>query len=225
MANSVGREPPVFEPSVFPSTATAKPKDRRLALVAVSLSLLLFVVAVPFARVPLPQVWAFIPIYESTLAISDLITAVLLFAQFSTLRFRALLVLAWGYLFTALMAVAHMLTFPGLFSPTGMLGAGTQSTAWLYMLWHGVFPISVVLYALCSGDTRATNSPRRSARVALLFSITSAAAAVVTLTLLTTMGHASLPDIMQGNNYTPIMIFVVSIVSVVRVFETGGILI
>jgi len=61
--------------------------------------------------------------------INDLITAILLFGQFGILRSRALLVLASGYLLTAFMAVAHALTFPGLFSPTGLLGAGPQSTA------------------------------------------------------------------------------------------------
>jgi hypothetical protein len=33
----------------------------------------------------------------------------------------------------------HALSFPGLFSPRGLLGAGPQTTAWLYMFWHGGF--------------------------------------------------------------------------------------
>src|SRR5579862_2196093 len=133
MANSIADERPAFEPSAFPSTAAATPGGRRLALLVGSFSLLVFLAAVPLARLQLPQVWGFIPAYESAIAICDLITAILLFAQYSILRLRALLVLACGYLFTALTAVAHMLTFPGLFSPTGLLGAGPQSTAWLYM--------------------------------------------------------------------------------------------
>jgi len=90
--------------------------------------------------------WAFIPVYGSALAVIDLITAVLLFGQFSFLRSRALLVLASGYLFTTFIIVAHALTFPGLFSPGGMLGAGPQTTAWLYMIWHGVFPLCVFAF-------------------------------------------------------------------------------
>src|SRR5665213_2431836 len=212
MANSVVRAPPEFELPVFLSTAPAERRDRRLALVAVFLSLLIFVAAAPFARLPLPQMWAFIPIYESALTFSDLITAVLLFAQFSILRSRALLVLACGYLFTALITAAHMLTFPGLFSPTGMFGAGPQSTAWLYMFWHGVFPITVIAYALVKGGTRAIGLPHTSAGLAFLVSIVSVVAAVVTLTSFATIGHTLLPSIMRGNNYTPVMIFVVSTV-------------
>src|SRR6266576_240416 len=93
-----------------------------------------------------------IPVYESALAVNDLITAVLLIAQFSISRSRALLGIACGYLFTAAMVVAHALTFPGLFSPTGLLGAGPQSTAWLYMFWHAGFPLLVIAYGLLKDD-------------------------------------------------------------------------
>jgi Membrane-associated sensor, integral membrane domain len=74
--------------------------------------------------VPLGRVWAFIPIYQSALLVNDLITAILLLGQFSFLRSRGLLLLAIGYLFTGFMAVVHLLTFPGLLSDTGLLGAG-----------------------------------------------------------------------------------------------------
>jgi len=193
-------------------TATATAKDRRLALVAISISLLFFAAAVPFARLRLPEVSAFIPTYESALLVSDLITAVLLFAQFSILRLSGVLVLACGYLFSALIAVSHMLTFPGLFSPTGMLGAGPQSTAWLYMFWHGAFPLTVVTYSLLKGETRATVLPHAFARNAVLIGAVGVVAAVIAFTSLSTIGQMLLPNIMQGNTYTSSMILVISTV-------------
>jgi len=144
----------------FLSTLPPSPGERRLATAVVLFSLLVFLALVPFSKMPLGQVWAFIPIYESALVINDLITAVLLFGQYHILRSRALLVLASGYLFTASLAVAHALTFPGLFAPTGLLGAGTQSTAWLYMFWHGGFPLFVMAYSLLKEDGRNAGSPR-----------------------------------------------------------------
>jgi two-component system sensor histidine kinase UhpB len=122
-----------------PSGLPAGPRDRALAATVVLLSAALFVAAVPFATTPLVQVWGFISIYESALVMTNLITAVLLFGQFNFSRSRGVLVLASGYLFTALMAMAHALTFPGLFTPAGLLGAGPQSAAWLYVFWHGGF--------------------------------------------------------------------------------------
>jgi signal transduction histidine kinase/ActR/RegA family two-component response regulator len=191
---------------VFLATLPATPGERRLAFVVVLVSAAIFVAAVPFARVPLARVPAFIPSYQSALAVNDLITAVLLFGQFSFSRSRGLLLLASGYLFTAVMALAHMLTFPGLFTPAG-LGAGPQTTAWLYMFWHGGFPALVIAYAL-SGSRPA--APRGRASLAVLVSVTVAVAAAAGCAALATAGHDTLPAIMQGNHYTPAMIFVVS---------------
>src|SRR5262249_43381855 len=102
----------------FLSIAPAGRLERRIGLSVVALSLLAFAFAWPFATVPLGPVPAFIPVYQAALLINDMITAVLLFGQCRQLRSRALLVLAAGYLFDALMIVPHTLTFPGLFSPT-----------------------------------------------------------------------------------------------------------
>src|SRR5262249_35791057 len=124
------------ERQVFLSTLPAGPRDRRLARVVVLVSASIFLTLAPFAKVKLVPGAAFIPIYESILVITDLITAVLLLGQYAFLRSRALLVLGSAYTFTALITVFHALSFPGLFAPTGLLGARPQSTAWLYMFWH-----------------------------------------------------------------------------------------
>src|SRR5262245_42603763 len=129
---------------VFLSTLPAGRRERRVALTAVLVSATLFLAVAPFATVQLTPVWAFIPIYESAMVINHLITAVFLFGQFYISRWRALLLLACGYLFTAALVVPHALSFPGLFAPTGLLGAGPQSTAWLYMFWHAGFPLLVI---------------------------------------------------------------------------------
>src|SRR5438045_892278 len=108
---------------VFLSLLPPGRRDQALALGVVLASAVAFLAAAPFAKTPLQPVAAFIPIYQSALAINDLITAVLLFGQFSILRSRAVLALACGYLFAALMVVPHTLSFPGLFSPTGLIGS------------------------------------------------------------------------------------------------------
>ena len=197
------------EQPVFLSTVPAERSDHRGALVVVVLSLLVFVAVVPFARTQLPQTWPFVPIYQSTLAINDLITAVLLYAQFAILRSRALLVLASGYLFTAVLAVVHMLTFPGLFSPTGLLGAGPQTTAWLYFFWHSVFPLAVIAYALMKERIGEPKRPARPlGRTPILSSVAGVLAVACALTLLATAGQDLLPSVMQSNSYAPIQVVV-----------------
>ena len=156
---------------VFLSTLPARRGACQLARTVVVTSVVIFVAIAPFARQPLAQVWGFIPMYQSAFMITDVITAALLFGQFGILRWRALLVLACGYLFTALMTVSHTLTFPGLFSPTSLLGAGPQTTAWLYMFWHGGFPLLVIVYGLLGKPLRETGLPRRPAAVAVVSGI------------------------------------------------------
>jgi signal transduction histidine kinase/CheY-like chemotaxis protein len=195
---------------VFLSTLPAGRGQRRLALAAVLSSLVIFVGAVPFAKVQLPPVSAFIPMYQSALVVNDLITAILLFGQFSILRSRALLVLASGYLFTAFMAFAHTLSFPGLFAPTGLLGAGPQTTAWLYMFWHAGFPLLVIVYALLKSQGREPSHSQGRASLTVACSVAVVLAVAGGVTLLATAGQTLLPPIMRGNNYTPVMLTVVS---------------
>ncbi len=199
--------------SVLLSTEPAEQKHQRLAVATVLFSLLIFIAAIPFAHVQLPPVWPFMPIYQSALVINDLITAVILFSQFNILRMRALLVLACGYLFTAVIAAIHLLTFPGLFSATGLLGAGPQTTAWLYMVWHAGFPLTVIAYAVL-GQRNVEPRPQfpSSGFFPILTGITVVLALAYIVTLITTVGHNLLPSIMQNDRYTATMVFVVATV-------------
>jgi signal transduction histidine kinase len=167
------------------------------------LSAAAFLAMAPFAKIPLVQVWAFIPIYESALIAGDLITAIMLFGQYSILRTPALLVLAGAYLFTALITVAHALTFPGLFATTGLLGAGPQSTAWIYMFWHGGFPLALIAYGLLK---KREGSPGLRVGRAIAQAVAAVVALVCLLTALATAGQDLLPPIMQNNRYTPAML-------------------
>ena len=193
---------PSDEATAFLLNQPAGRAERRRALAVLLVSLILFCVVAPQAKLKLPVVAAFMPIYESALVIIDLITAVLLFGQYRILRSPALLLLGSGYLFSLLLTVGHGLTFPGLFTPTGLLAAGPQSTAWIYMFWHSGFPLFVLAYALLK--RAAPLSPPTYGRMAI------AAPLLVTLLALglialATAGQAALPAIMNGNQYTAAM--------------------
>jgi hypothetical protein len=196
------------EDPAFLSELPITPREKKKALGVIAVSALFFVLAAPYAKLPLAKVWAFIPIYESALVINDLITAALLFGQFRILGSRSLCVLACGYLFTACIAVIHALTFPGLFSPTGLLGAGPQTTAWLYMFWHGGFPIFVMAYALLKSRGSAWRANDKRPLSALACAIATLSA-VCGFALLASLGQQALPAIMQGNHYTSLFIVVI----------------
>src|SRR3954465_8683301 len=127
--------------------------QRRLALGVVLVLLVGFLItAGPLSTLPLTRIDAFIPPYRPSIFLNHSITASLLFAQFSVLRSRALLALANGYLLTALIAIPWTLTFPGIFAPEGLLGAGLQSTVWLYILSHGGFALCLITYTVLKDE-------------------------------------------------------------------------
>jgi len=185
------------------ATAIATKAEQRIALVIAVAAFLAFAAAVPFVRVPLAKMPAFIPSYEAALFLIDLVTAVLLYEQFVRLRSVAVLILASAYLFDALIIIPHALSFPGAFSPTGLLGAGPQTTAWLYVFWHGGFPLFVIAYAILRGRERRnmTGEPP-DAGTAILISIGGVIVIVSVLTLVATSGHDALPVVMQGSDYS-----------------------
>ena len=47
--------------------------------------------------------------------------------------------------------VGYVGLFVIVFAETGLLGAGPQTTAWLYMYWHAGFPLAVLAYGLLKG--------------------------------------------------------------------------
>jgi diguanylate cyclase (GGDEF)-like protein len=169
------------------------------------LSMLVFLIAAPFAKIPLPQVPAFIPVYESALILNDLITSVLLFGQCLIARSRALGALASGYLYTSAIALLHMLSFPGLFSPTGLLNAGPQSTAWIYMFWHAGFPFFVIAYALLKDRKQARMMGNSVGAGRLMFIVGAVLCLAAAMVGLATAGEHLLPEIIQSNHYTPAM--------------------
>ncbi|MGZ5818490.1 MAG: MASE4 domain-containing protein [Burkholderiaceae bacterium] len=193
MAPFVGNE------SSFLSTVLSTQHEKRLALVIVIASMAAFLVTAPFAKTLLPSVPAFLPVYQTAIIIGDIITFILLLGQYDILRSRGLLVIACGYLFNALMAVFHALSFPGLFAPSGLLGSGPQTTAWLYFFWHGAFPLFVIAYVFLKGQQEA----RSVRRIPLVWMAAIACAAVLVVAsafmLFATSGAELLPEIMNGN--------------------------
>jgi signal transduction histidine kinase len=147
----------------LPLIVSSRPPTRaqkRLAFAIVLVLLLAFlVIAGPLSAFQLPSVDGFIPAYGATICVNNAVTAALLFAQFSVIRARALLLIACGYLFAALIVMPWILTFPGVFAPRGQFDVGMQTAAWLYVMWHVGFCLFVIAYALLNRTDPAGRPP------------------------------------------------------------------
>ncbi|TIU42600.1 MAG: hypothetical protein E5W26_01120 [Mesorhizobium sp.] len=185
------------------STIRAGPRDRHLCFAIIGLSAMVFLACVPFVRVSLPESPAFVVAYNAISTCNDLTTSIILFGHFHLLRTRALLLLASGYLFASLISIVQLLTFPGAFAPSGLLGAGPQTALWLCIFWHGGFPLVVLIYALFHPNSRKIST-------APLFAITAAVigsiVAVLAFWFGATWGTGStgfLPPLLDAGAFTP----------------------
>ena len=162
------------------STLSPSQAQKRLALSVVVGILVVFALITvgPLKGVHLARVDAFVPAYAGAMFVCDSITAILLYAQFSILRSRAMLVIASGYLFTALILIPFVLVFPGLFVPgRGLLG-GLQSTSFVWCLWHAGFPLFVIGYALLKDTDSSKRFWPGTARTQIALSVALTAAVV-----------------------------------------------
>jgi two-component system sensor histidine kinase/response regulator len=98
--------------------------------------------------------------------VADLITAGLLLAQFTITRSTTIWALACGYLFSAAIVVAHALTFPGAFSPTGDFGVTSHINFRVYLLWHLGLPVAVFAYVWLRNQGLTTAREHRPAEIA-----------------------------------------------------------
>jgi signal transduction histidine kinase len=160
-----------------------------------ALLIALFLITGPFSGVQLGAVNAFVAVYATAMFVTDSITAVLLYAQFSILRSRAILVVASGYLFTALIIVPYILSFPGVLAPAGLVG-GVQTAAWLYVTWHCGFAMFVLGYAVSKDKDPGKELWQGKAGSAILGSVAGTAAIAAAAAFLCIADAAVLPHIM-----------------------------
>ena len=185
-------------------------RQTRWAVAIVAVVLVAFAAVTPFTGTPLAQLNLFFPLLDAVVFVTDLVTAVLLFAQFSISRSRALFALAIGYLFTAFIVIPHALTFSGAFSPTGLLGAGIQTGSWLFIFWHLGFAAALLAYALLRDERRA-KPMAVTPSTAIAWSVAGLVALVCGLTWLATAGADLLPSIvLDRTRISPIVIYPIS---------------
>jgi signal transduction histidine kinase len=208
MAAQVIPNDPLISLSKIPATA----HQRRVVFLAAAILFAAFGISAPFANVQLPRYGGYLPAIESMVFVNDLITAILLFAHYSITPSRAILALASGYLYTALIVIPHILTFPGAFTPTGLLGAGPQTSAWLYYFWGAGPPVGAIIYAcLRSRDDEALDSIQTSTRSAIGWSVAFVVCLTLAIVWITTLENQILPTIVSsGDHYVNAVAYVAS---------------
>jgi len=168
----------------LPPTARQSWSARAVAVAA----LVGFGFTAPFAGRPLVELNALFPSLDAIVFVTELITAALLFAQFSILGSRALFALASGYLFTALIVI--------------------QTGSWLFIFWHAGFAVGLLAYALLRKKDRYGTVSETPMLPAIACSVASVFGLVCILTWLSTAGANLLPAIiLDQTRISPFVIY------------------
>jgi len=116
---------------------------------------------------------------------------------------RALGWLAGGYAFTAIVAMAQFLTFPGILDEPLAAPTEGNTAVWLWILWHAGFPCFVLLAV--GAKLKPAGLPRVSAlpqRLINLFPMAVGIAAALAGAALLIGGPDFAPALAQGDDYS-----------------------
>lgn len=180
----------------IPATAMQRKTALAISIGVLAVSLLIS----PYVDMPLPEVRPFLPIFIAWIVFGNLMTAYLLYVQFRATGYKPILLLAAAFLFAGLITILYLLTFPGIFSATGLLHAGTQTSVWFWVIWHSGFPLGIILYTYSLQRWKAPlNERRERATAAVIFSAVVLFVAI--LIYLLGQFRDELPVLLERNHY------------------------
>jgi len=130
------------------ATAPASDGERVAGRWALALSVVAFLAILPFAGVVLPQTAAVVPALIGTAVLAEVLTALLFYVQYRISRSAQLAVLTMAYGASAFLTSFYVLTFPNVFSPTGLFHATLQTSAWLNAFDKAGFGLFVIAFVL-----------------------------------------------------------------------------
>lgn len=184
-----------------PGSAGPLTLRRAAAMVLVIISIATVVVAL--GAVPLPTYPQFVTFHAAFVFLVDAITAYLLFGQFFYRRLPLYLLLGAAFLFNALVMVVFLLSFPGALQAAGGVIGASQSSIWVWHLWHILFPLLIAVALLVHRRDPNAEVPEPRLWPRLRGAIAAVVALVVLVTLSVTVFHDRLPMLIAGDR-TPL---------------------
>lgn len=143
-----------------------------------------------------------LPLLMGSVIITELLSAAILLSQFLELRYPSLAFVGAAYLFSGLLVIPYLLTFPQVFSATGLFHANEEVALTLWALWHFGFPILVLAYVLVQRRFGFQQIAPVQARRILFGIVASCVAAAAAALFLTTQFRAALPALIQSGHFT-----------------------
>ena len=184
-------------------TASPVATTYRLTLIIICLYALFALALIPAAAHPGPELPGITAVFVGVVFVTELSTSFLLLVRFRDTPVWSLLFLGCAYLFSALMVIPHLLTFPGaVLAGRPLIDASLQSPGWIFVLWVNGYAlltlISVVLEARSSGARMAMAGVDR----AILLAVGVVIAVVLCVALMATVLVDRLPPLIGTSSWT-----------------------
>jgi len=168
------------------------------------------VIIIFFGKVQLPAYPQFTIFHAGFVILVDTLVAVQLLGQFNYRRLPVYALLAAAYLFSGLLTVFFLLSFPGALTDSGSIIGSSQSAIWTWHIWHIVFPVIVALALLV--HQHAPNQLVAEEKIVPRIRLTLCTVAVLLLLAVATVTilHDNLPVLITDEQVTlPPMFYVV----------------
>ncbi len=166
-----------------------------VAFAAVAIALL------PFAKLPGPEIPGLNGMFAAVVFVAEISIGFLLFVRFREQLVPSLLLLACAYLFSAMMAVLYVLTFPGALTIGHPVLGTAQSVPWIFVSWiFGFAAFALIAVAMATGAERplAGNGVAR----ALAAAVASVLCLVLVIALIAIFFTDHLPTMIGGSGFT-----------------------
>lgn len=177
------------------------------------------ILLLPFASLPGPQIAGISTFFAAGVFVTESSTGFLLFVRFYEQRSASLLVLACGYVFSALMTIPYVLTFPSAMLVQGPVLGGSQSTAWIFIFWmwgFGLLTLIAVGLEAWRPDLRVALAGVTSPALAIVV------AAVAVISMLSIMHPEWLPLLVEPDGRWTALDMVLSYVSLLMLLAGIG---
>jgi diguanylate cyclase (GGDEF)-like protein len=155
----------------------------------------------PVAARPLPGMAGFVPAYQTAVFLLYALSFLHLASYVRHTGATALLHIAGGCLFSALILLVQMFSFP-IWGPTQLVGRTPATTTWLWTFWHLGPMVATVAYLVA----RRAGGPQpmasiRAADTAVVLTALGSVLLVGAATAIATLGLPWLPTVVQGDDY------------------------
>ena len=180
----------------------ATKSDQQIALAFVAVFVVFTVAASRFGDVHGPIVRPFVTIVATLWGGADLLTAFLLFTQFSVNGVRLFASLGAAYAFSGLLTIPYIAFFPGIFLATPVSIATEQISVLLWFCWHIVFPSAVIAYRLYDWDFSRRYLSGARIRIGLRTAFACVAGGALLAVGLFFISRGRLPYVIVGGEFT-----------------------